>query len=203
MRLSIALLVMALLAPAGLSAKKAASGQRMTPRAAERMANEIRKGIVTLSEYGVFDDISFRIDNYAVTLTGFASRPILKDSAERVAKRVEGVERVVNKIEVLPLSRFDNDIRGRTYVAIYGDSTLSRYNPNRGVPLWVSPARIAAGITNDPPPGNHPIKIIVRNGDILLRGVVDNEGDRNIAGVRANGVAGAFQVKNEIRLASR
>jgi hypothetical protein len=166
------------------------------------MAKSIQKEIVTLPTYGVFDYVTFSINNYAVTLKGFASRPTLKESAENVVKRIEGVEQVVNKIEVLPLSNVDDSARARVYVAVYGNPVLSRYNPNRGVPLYRSPARIAGGITNDPPPGFHPIHIIVKNGNVTLLGVVDNEGDKNIAGIMANQVQGVFSVENELMVAS-
>lgn len=168
----------------------------------ERIVKEVRKEILTLPNYGLFDDIRFTVEGDTVRLTGYASRPTLKSSAANVVKDIQGVERVENQIEVLPLSRFDDQIRARAYVAIYGDPALARYNPNRGVPIPMSPARIAVGITNDPPPGNHPIRIIVKDGNLTLAGVVDNAADRQIAEARANNVFGAFTVKNEIQVAS-
>jgi len=168
----------------------------------ERIVKEVRKEILTLPNYGLFDDIRFTVEGDTVRLTGYASRPTLKSSAANVVKDIQGVERVENQIEVLPLSRFDDQIRARAYVAIYGDPALARYNPNRGVPIPMSPARIAAGITNDPPPGNHPIRIIVKDGNLTLAGVVDSAADRQIAEARANNVFGAFTVKNEIQVAS-
>ena len=179
-----------------------APAKQQPDQAVIRMANAIRKEIVTLPNYGVFDWVTFSINNYVVTLNGAASRPTLKDSAERVVKKVEGVEQVVNKMEVLPLSNMDDGVRARVYAAIYGNSVLRRYNPNRGTPMWVSPARIAGGITNDPPPGFHPIHIIVKNGNVILAGVVDNEGDKNIANIQANSVSGVFSVENNLMVAS-
>lgn len=175
-----------------------ALGQQMSERAVLRIAQEVQRAIVTLPNYGLFDDIRFGIRNYEVILTGSASRPTLKDSAEKVVRKIEGVEKVTNRIEVLPLSRVDDDIRVRAYVAIYGHPTLSRYNPNRGAPLFQSRASLVAGITNDPPPGYHPIHIIVKNGNLTLEGVVDTVGDRTIAELQANGVPGAFQVTNNL-----
>ncbi|MBI3684721.1 MAG: BON domain-containing protein [Acidobacteria bacterium] len=75
-----------------------------------RMAQRVHREIVTLPNYGVFDDLSFSIKGYTVALKGFASRPTLKSDAERVVKRIEGVEQVVNNIEVLALSNFDDGI---------------------------------------------------------------------------------------------
>jgi osmotically-inducible protein OsmY len=167
-----------------------------------RMAERVQREILSLTEYGVFDHIRFSIHDYAVTLKGSASRPILKDAAERVVRKIEGVEKVDNRIEVLPLSRMDDDIRARVYARIYFHPSLSRYNPNRGAPIWVTPARIAAGITNDPPIGFHPIHIIVKNGNVTLEGVVQNAGDKTIAGIEANTVPGVFSVENDLMVAN-
>lgn len=172
-------------------------------KAVLRIARELQREIVRLPNYGLFDDLRFGIKGTEVILKGSASRPTLKDSAERVAKKIEGVEKVTNQIEVLPLSRQDDDIRIRTYVAIYGHPSLSRYNPNRGTPLFQSRASLATGITNDPPPGWHPIHIIVKNGNIWLEGVVDTTGDRTIAELQANGVQGAFQVTNNLQVPNK
>lgn len=165
-----------------------------------RMADQIQKAILKLPEYGVFDDLRFGIKDYVVFLRGSASRPILKTAAEQVVKRIEGVERVVNEINVSPLSTLDDNIRARTYVAIYYYPALSRYNPGRQMPR--TPSEIINGITNDPPIGFHPIHIIVENGNITLTGVVDNEGDKDIAGLRANGVSGAFSIDNQLHVIS-
>lgn len=179
----------------------AAAKKAQTPASVLRMAEAIQKAVLSLPEYGVFDDIRFEVRNYVVTLRGAASRPILKSSAENVVKRVEGVEKVVNEIEVLPLSRVDDQIRARVYAAIYFHPMLSRYNPGRGVPVWLSPARIAAGITNDPPVGFHPIHIVVKNGTVRLTGVVDNAADQQVAFMQANSVAGVFSVDNDLHVA--
>lgn len=166
-----------------------------------RMARAIQREILTLPEYGVFDSLRFSFKGSdGVTLRGFASRPILKSSAENVTKRVEGVEKVDNQIEVLPLSPNDDGIRLRAYIAIYGHPTLSRFNPNRGTPLFMSRMTAMTGITNNPPPGNHPVHIVVQNGNITLEGVLPTAGDRTIAELQANGVSGAFSVTNNIEV---
>jgi len=170
-------------------------------RVAMKIAERVQREIVRLDNYGVFDEVDFTVKGSTVTLTGFASRPTLKDSAERVAKKVEGVEKVDNKIEVLPLSPNDDGIRLRTYVAIYGHPSLARLNPNRGVPWLGTLAQRAGGITNDPPLGPHPIHILVKNGEVTLRGYVNTALEKNVAGIQANGVSGVFVVKNEIAVA--
>lgn len=165
-----------------------------------RMAEQIQKAILKLPEYGVFDDIRFGIKDYVVFLRGSASRPILKSAAEQAVKKIEGVQSVMSEIKVLPLSTLDDSIRARAYVAIYYYPALSRYNPGRRMPR--TPAERITGITNNPPIGFHPIHIIVDNGNITLTGVVDTEADKDIAGLRANGVPGAFSVDNQLHVVS-
>ena len=167
-----------------------------------RIAAQVRRQIVRLNNYSLFDDIAFGIKDRTVTLRGQASRPTLKKSAERVVSAIEGIDSVVNEIEVLPLSPHDDRIRAAAYVAIYGSPSLSRYNPNRGSPLFRSAASRVAGITQDPPLGFHPIHIIVNKGHVTLEGVVDNSGDKTIAGLRANQVSGVFSVNNDLVVAN-
>jgi hyperosmotically inducible protein len=151
----------------------ASSSTNLTP-----LENKVRHEIVMLPYLGVFDNVSFRVDNGVVTLFGQVTRPVLKSDAANVVKRLEGVTRVDNKIEVLPLSGFDNSIRAREYRTIFGSGSLYRY---------------AMG-------ANPSIRIIVKNGHVTLEGVVSNEGDRNLAGIRANGVPGVFSVNNQLRV---
>jgi osmotically-inducible protein OsmY len=166
------------------------------------MAAAIYKQIVTLPQYGVFDNIHFGIKgDGTVTLRGEASRPTLKSSAENVVKKIEGVRQVVNEIEVLPVSQNDDRIRAQTYARIYGNQWLSRYTNNRGGGRYISPTRATIGITNDPPIGWHAIHIIVKNGNIRLVGVVDTSGDLAMAEMQARQVPGAFDVENDLAVA--
>ncbi len=194
--------IVPVLLAATCAAQTPAPSSPTSERAVMRIAREVQKGVLQLPNYGLFDDIRFLIKGYEVTLRGYASRPTLKASAEQVVKKIEGVEKVVNEIEVLPLSRQDDDIRLAAYVRIYGHQTLSRYNPNRGSPLFRNP-NLPGGITNDPPIGYHPIHIIVKNGNITLDGVVDSVIDRTIAEMQANSVPGAFAVTNNIQVANQ
>jgi hyperosmotically inducible protein len=164
------------------------------------IAKEVRKQIVTLPRYGVFDNIHFAIKGDTVILRGQASRPTLKSSAENVVKRIKGVENVDNQIEVLPLSPNDDRIRAAVYASIYRYPALQRYTANRGGPRARSVARATAGITNDPPIGYHAIHIIVRNGDVTLTGVVDSLNDAALAEMRANSVPGVFSVDNNLQV---
>ncbi|HWQ53573.1 MAG TPA: BON domain-containing protein [Bryobacteraceae bacterium] len=146
-----------------------------------RIEREVRHELVMLPYYGVFDNLSFRVDGNTVTLMGQVTRPTLKSEAENVTKGIEGVERVVNNIEVLPTSSTDDRIRIAAYRAIYGQTGLDRY-ALQAVP---------------------PIHIIVNNGHITLEGVVASETDKNLANIRANGVPGVFSVTNNLRVASQ
>lgn len=170
-----------------------------------RITKEVRKQIVMLPQYGVFDHIHFAIKGTdTVVLEGKASRPTLKSGAENVVKKIQGVTTVDNQIQVLPVSPNDDRIRGAVYASIYGYPALQKYTSNRGGPRGVrSVARAAGGITNDPPIGFHAIHIIVENGNVTLTGVVDNDADLAIAGMRANVVSGVFSVDNDLQVASR
>lgn len=199
-----ATLCLALFASFGRAQEKTTASTGMSQDEVLRIAKEVRKQIVTLPQYGVFDNIHFGIKpDGTVVLRGEASRPILKSSAGNVVKKVEGVEKVENDIEVLPNSPNDDRLRAAVYRAIYRDPVLQKYTVNRGSPRGgPSVARMAGGITNDPPIGYHAIHIIVKNGNVTLTGVVNNETDMAIAGIRANGVAGVFSVDNQIQVAN-
>src|SRR5271157_1556233 len=134
--------------------------------------DQVRHQLVMLPYFSVFDNLAYRVDGNTVTLYGEVVRPVLKDDAERAVKHIEGVTQVVNDIKVLPLSPFDNQIRRAEYRAIFNSAGLYRYG------MGVIPS----------------IHIIVDNGHVTLIGVVSNQGDKNLAGIRANGVSGVFSV---------
>jgi len=187
------------------AANQSSTDDQPSPASAQvqRIAQDVYKQIVTLPQYGVFDNLHFAIkgDN-TVILRGEASRPTLKSSAENVTKKIEGVKQVVNEIEVLPVSPNDDRIRALTYAKIYRNTWLSRYTSNRGGGARVySPVRATMGITNDPPIGWHAIHIIVKNGNIRLVGVVDTSGDLAMAEMQARQVPGAFTVENDLIVA--
>jgi hyperosmotically inducible protein len=146
-----------------------------------RIAREVRHNLVSLPYYGVFDDLGFRVNGSTVTLVGQVTQPFLKDDANRVTKKVEGVEQVINNIEVLPLSPFDDQIRRRVFHAIYGDPELSMKYGYAAIPS---------------------IHIIVKNGNVRLEGVVANQMDKQIAGIRASAVPDTFRVENSLRVES-
>jgi osmotically-inducible protein OsmY len=166
------------------------------------MAEAIRKQLVTLPQYGVFDDLHFAIKGSTVILRGEASRPTLKSAAENAVKKIEGVQNIQNEIEVLPLSPNDDRIRAALYRSIYSQPALQRYTSNRG-PRFNSLTRRTMGITQDPPVGWHAIHIIVKNGNVTLKGAVQNSGDAAIAEMRANTTPGVFSVDNDLIVANQ
>jgi hyperosmotically inducible periplasmic protein len=158
------------------SKDKIAAAGNSTPKAQDRITREVRHELVMLPYYGVFDNLVYRVDGGTVTLMGQVTRPTLKSDANNVVKGIEGVERVENKIEVLPLSPMDDRVRVAEYRAIYGHPGLDRY-AMQSVP---------------------PIHIIVDNGKVTLEGVVSTQADKDMAAIRANTVSGVFSVTNNL-----
>ena len=148
------------------------------PTPTEKLAKAVRHELVMLPYYSLFDNLSFRVEGDKVTLMGQVTRPTLKTSAERVTQRVAGVSKVVNQIEVLPLSPFDSRIRMAVLRALFRQPALQRYG------MGALPS----------------IHIIVKNGDVTLEGVVSNQMDKNLAFMYANGVPGVFSVTNNLRV---
>jgi hyperosmotically inducible protein len=159
------------------SALSAQSGDRpVTPKASDRIVREVRHELVMLPYYSVFDNLGYKVNGYTVTLEGQVTKPTLKSDAEKAVKKIEGVENVVNNIEVLPLSPMDDQIRRAVYRAIYSQPGLEMYS------LQAVP----------------PIHIIVKNGHVMLNGAVGNQGDKERAGIVAKTVPGVFSVTNDL-----
>jgi hyperosmotically inducible protein len=153
--------------------------QRSEAKYREKLYKEVRHQLVMLPWYSVFDNLAYQVEGDKVILSGQVTRPVLKSDAEAAVKSIEGVSSVVNNIEVLPPSPMDDQLRRAVYRAIYGDPALSRYS------IQAVPS----------------IHIIVKNGNVTLEGVVDNESDKNLAGLRANQVPNVFSVKNNLVVA--
>jgi|SRR5271163_407612 len=141
-----------------------------------RLEDQVRHELASLPYYGVFDSLSFRVEAGQVTLLGQVTQPVVKEDAERAVRRLPGVRSVNSQIEVLPLSRMDDQIRRSTYFAVYGYAPLQRYGLG-------------------PEPG---IRILVKNGHVTLTGVVANAMDRTLAYERAHTVPGVFSVTNNL-----
>jgi hyperosmotically inducible protein len=165
--------------PANAPQEGAAQPGQLSQKGFDRIVKEVRHELVMLPFYGVFDNLSYSVTpDGTVTLTGQVSRPVLKSDAENVVKKIEGVEKVVNNIEVLPLSPMDDRIRRATYRAIYGNTVLNQY-ALRAVP---------------------PIHIIVNHGHVTLVGVVARQMDKQIAEMQAKSVSGVFSVTNNLQV---
>ena len=144
----------------------------------QRLSGEVRHELNMIPEFTVFDNLAYRVDGGTVTLFGQVRDAIVKDSAEARVKRLEGVERVDNQIEILPASFNDDRIRRQVALAVFNDPRLFNY-----------------GIQSVPP-----IHIIVKNGHVNLEGMVRTQTDKNDAFIRANGVPGVFSVENNLQV---
>ncbi len=149
---------------------------------ARDLGDAVRHELVSLPYYNVFDNLGYQVQpDGVVVLTGQVTWPVVKSDAEHAVKKIPGVTRVIDNIQVLPLSPMDNQIRRAEYRAIFGFGPLYRYA------LGAVPS----------------IHIIVDNGHVTLVGVVDNQADKNMANIRANGVPGVFSVTNNLRVGEK
>jgi len=144
----------------------------------DRITRETRHELVMLPQLTIFDNLAYKVDGTTVTLLGEVRTAVLKDEAEKAVKGIEGVEKVDNKIDILPASPGDDRIRTAVARSLFSDPRLFRYS------MGALP----------------PIHIIVKNGHVTLEGVVDNQADKDTAGIRANTVPGIFSVENNLRV---
>jgi hyperosmotically inducible protein len=154
------------------------ANNRTPVRTEERLAQQIRRELVTLPYYSVFDDLQLSLEGRKLILTGHVTRPLLASSAAKAVKALQGVKEVENRIEVLPLSPNDDRLRIALYQNLFGQAGLGRYR------LGAAP----------------PVRIVVKDGGVTLTGAVINEMDRNMAGFFANQTPGAFTVTNRLRV---
>jgi hyperosmotically inducible protein len=177
-KLLMILVTISIMAPA--VARGAIANGALQAGARNHIINEVRHELATLPYYGVFDWLEYEVrpDN-TVVLRGQVVRPTTKSEAEARVRSIEGVTKVVNEIEVLPLSPEDDRLRLALYRTLYNwDSPLFRY-ATQSVP---------------------PIHIIVKNGRAELKGVVASKADADLALIRAKGVPGLFDVKSELQV---
>ena len=142
------------------------------------IVRQVRHELLMIPYLTVFDDLSYKVDGSTVTLLGEVRNPVIKDEAQAAVKHIEGVEKVNNQIEVLPVSFNDDRIRRQVARAIFREPMLFEYA--------VQPVA--------------PIHIIVKNGHVDLEGVVRTQADKNVAGIRANSVPGVFSVQNDLQV---
>ena len=141
-----------------------------------RLASDIARDVNTYTRFTIFDDLSISVENGLVTLTGKVTMPYKRDDIAKRVARIDGVREVLNRIEVLPVSTFDDDLRHRIARAIYGNPSFWNY------------AAMA----------NPPIHIIVERGRVTLTGVVNSNVERMLARSLATGW-GELSVSNELR----
>jgi hyperosmotically inducible periplasmic protein len=152
-----------------------------TPAAAQNRENlqvfrDVQKQVLTYPHFSIFDSVNAEIEEGVITLHGKVTMPYKRDELEKRVARVNGVARVDNRIEVLPVSQFDDDLRWRIARSIYGNSNFWRY----------------ASMVNPP------IHIIVERGHVTLEGVVNSNVDRMLARSLASQF-GVFSLKNELK----
>jgi len=148
--------------------------------AEQRIAKEVRHELLMLPYYSLFDDLEYSVQGNTVTLSGSVTslHAQTKQDAERAVQKIEGVEKVVNNISVDPPAPFDQQIREQVYRKLNNAGGLSQY-------FW------------EAAPSIH---IIVRNSNVTLKGYVNNEGDKNLAGITVKEVPNVFNVKNELQV---
>lgn len=147
----------------------------------DALRREVNHELTLVPWYTVFDILQYSVSGNDVTPTGSVVNPTLKSNAESSVKHIEGVEKVDNRIEVLPLSPIDDQIRRAEYRAIYSQPSLSRYS---------------IGMLQS-------IHIIVKNGRVTLEGTVDSDADRSAANIYANGVPNVFSVTNDLMVTAK
>lgn len=147
-----------------------------TNKGEARISKEVRHELAMLPYYTLFDDLRYRVNGYTVELLGDVVNPSLKTDAEKAVKSIEGVEQVINHINVLPPSPNDDRIRRQVARAVFSTGGLSRYS-------W------------EAAPSIH---VVVNGGHVKLTGVVDTPGDKTLAGMAANQVPGVFSVENDL-----
>jgi hyperosmotically inducible protein len=144
------------------------------------IGNQVQHKLAVLPWYGVFDNIEYQVNGTEVTLIGqvISEHSTTKGDAANFVSSIPGVTNVVNNIEVLPPSPFDNQIRRAEFRTVFSHGDLGRYTMG-AIP---------------------PVHIIVKNGHVTLEGIVINEMDKNMAGIFANTVPGVFSVQNNLKV---
>ena len=176
--LSVALLGLVVFA---LGASQASAGTTTTPNISS-IPDRVHHELAMLPWYGVFDHLSYQVNSTEVTLTGqvVSEHAVTRDDAAKFVQSIPGVTKVINKIEVLPPSPFDDQIRRAEFRTVFSQADLGRYTMG-AIPQ---------------------VHIIVKNGHVSLEGVVMNQMDKNMAGIFANSVPGVFSVENNLRIGS-
>ncbi len=172
----LALLTLPILGAGALNARQQVQPQKGAANGDAYVTREVRHELMLVPWYTVFDNLQYSVKGNEVTLSGQVTQPTVKSDAENAVKQIQGVGKINDQIEVLPLSEMDDQIRRAEYHAIYSQGDLSRY----GVGALQS------------------IHIIVKGGHVTLEGAVDNEKDKEAANIYANSVPNVFSVENHL-----
>ena len=178
--LALSLFLISAISVWGQQAAKSSQSSAADQRMQDRISREVFHELVMLPQLTIFDNLSYKVAGGTVTLMGQVRNAVLKDEASSAVKHIEGVEKVDNQIQILPPSPNDDRIRRQVARAIFNDDRLFPYSMG-SVP---------------------PIHIVVNGGHVALEGVVNSQGDKNAAGIRANSVPGVFSVQNNLRVES-
>jgi hyperosmotically inducible protein len=180
--LSAALVLMALVAPA--SAAERATGEPVAQTSSKdatlQLFKDVQEQVLRYPQFSIFDSVHIALDNGAVELTGKVTMPYKRDELEARVARVAGVRSVTNRIETLPVSQYDDDLRFRIARAIYSNANFWGYGS------MVNP----------------PIHVIVEHGRVTLEGVVNNNVDRMIARSIASSFSSIGPVTNALQTES-
>lgn len=202
--------IMSMLLLAAMGAQAAPSTD---PSPESDLGKAVREKLERLPYYGVFDLLSYQVNpDGKVELSGFVFRDLLKKEAEQAVLKVPGVKEVQNRIEDLDWGVQDDEIRAKVYLTIYRDTFLSRYGTPTDMALAngfgygprgrfgiFGPLGIGnPGFPGFNPAGDYAIHILVTNGEVILAGTVDSEGDKILAGLKARGVFPVKKVFNEL-----
>lgn len=172
------------------------------PRSETRLEEKVEAAIKTSPYYGPYDVVSFEVDGDTVTLEGSVYRAVLKDAIAKDVRALPGVARVVNSIEILPVSYPDDRLRREIFLRIYRDDSLAKY----GTPVAAAGPRgrgrasRSVGPASAEPLGYYAIHLVVKDARVTLYGRVDNAVDRDKATFDARGVFGVMGVENRIEV---
>jgi hyperosmotically inducible protein len=171
-------ILMISLVQVGMASTPKGTAASASSRQINNLQDSVRHTLLMLPNFGVFDNLNFALQGDTVTLTGEVRTTILKSEAEAAVRRMAGVANVINKVEILPLSPMDDSLRVKTYRAVYSMPGFERYEIQ----------------------AVQPIRIIVKNGNITLDGVVATQLDKMLAEEAARNVPFAFSVTNNLTI---
>jgi len=144
----------------------------------QKIEDQVVSTLLSLPLYGVFDNLAYELEGTNVVLSGQVLMPITKEEAGKRVARIQGIGKLTNSIEILPLSGIDDAIRLRAYRMLFGTANLYRYS------LGANPL----------------IHIIVKGGHITLEGIVSSEDDAKLALLSIRGIQDSLSQKSSLKV---